>query len=155
MDISAHVAQTVALDSMPSPEAVRALEDALLTMPQADVGTQMLVHGGMCARTIVIPADAVLTGAATNADNVCVMWGDVSVATDDGVVRLTGFHVLPAHKGIKRVGVSHAVTYWTTIWPTQLTDLKDIEDEMTGESSQLQTRRGGIEFASQLELEGV
>lgn len=139
---------------MASPEAVRALEQEMLKLPQVDLSTSHVVHGGMCARTILIPAGTVLTGALTNMDNMCVMAGDITVTTDDGTVRLTGFHVLPARAGFKRAGVAHADTYWTTIWPTDLADIKAIEDEMTNESSMLQTRRDGIEYQQPMALKG-
>lgn len=127
-------------------ESVRALEEHLLTLPQVDLSTTHVVHGGMCARTILIPADTLLTGALTNCDNICVLHGDITVTTDDGPQRLQGFHVLPAKAGAKRAGYAHADTWWTTIWPTALSEIDEIEDEMTGESSQLQTRRDGITF---------
>lgn len=139
--------------SMPSVESVRAMEAHLLTLPQVDLRTGHVIHGGMCARTIFIPAGTVLTGALTNIANLCILSGDITVTTDEGPKRLTGFHVIPANAGFKRAGVAHADTYWTTVWPTALTDICAIEDEMTNESSSLQTRREGIEFAAQAALE--
>ena len=136
------------LAAMPGPDAVRQLEQFMLTQPQIDLSTSNLVHGGMCARTILVPAGTILTGALTNMDNICVVFGDIEVTTDTGVQRLTGFHVLPAKAGAKRAGVAHADTWWATIWPTQLTDIRAIEDEMTSESSILQTRREQIEYAA-------
>lgn len=135
-------------------DTVRALEDHLLDLPQVDLGTDHVVHGGMCARTITIPADTLLTGALTNMDNLCVVCGDITVTTDEGTTRLTGYHVLPAKAGAKRAGITHAPTMWTTIWPTTLTDIQAIEDEMTDEADQLQTRRAGIEYAAHAALEG-
>jgi hypothetical protein len=132
-------------------EQVRRLEQVILQAPQVDLGTTHVVHGGMCARTIFIPAGTVLTGAVTNLDNVCVLSGDITVTTRDGPKRLTGFHVLPADKGFKRAGVAHADTYWTTVWPTGLTDITEIENEMTEEATQLQTRRA-LGFEQRKEL---
>jgi hypothetical protein len=128
------------LGGMPSPDAVRELERGLLALPQIDLHTEQLVHAGMAARTILIPAGTVLTGAQTNIDNLCVMFGDITVTTDEGAKRLTGFHVLAAAAGFKRAGLAHADTWWTTIHRTDLTDLEAIEDEMTSESAMLQTR---------------
>jgi hypothetical protein len=136
------------MGSMPSPESVRAMEAHLLTLPQVDLAASHVVHGGMCSRTIFIPAGTVLTGALTNIANLCILSGDITVTTDEGPRRLTGFHVIPAKAGFKRAGVAHADTYWTTIWPTQLSDIEAIEDEMTSESASLQTRRSGIEFVA-------
>ena len=125
---------------MPTPEAVRRMEDMLLQMPQIDLHTEQLVHGSMAARTIFIPAGTVLTGALTNIDNLCVAFGDITVTTDDGPKRLTGFNVIPANAGAKRAGVAHSDTWWVTIHRTDLTDLDAIEEEMTAESHRLQTR---------------
>ena len=142
------------LAHMASPEAVRELERHLMQMPQVDMATHHLVHGRMYARTIVIPAGVMLTGALTNCDNICVLHGDISVTTDDGTVRLTGFHVLPARAGFKRAGLAHADTYWTMLCHTDLTEVRDIEDAITSESHLLQTRRDGIEYDQTLSLKG-
>lgn len=136
---------TLALDAAihapPSVEAVRRMEALLLTLPQVDLGTENVVHGGMCARTIMVPAGVALTGALTKIDNICVMCGDIEVTTDQGPRRMTGFHVLTAKAGFKRGGRAYADTYWTTIWRTDLKDVEAIEDEMTDEAANLQTRR--------------
>lgn len=142
------------LSHMASPETVRELERHLLELPQVDLGSAHIVHGGMCARTIFIPGGTVLTGALTNCDNICVMHGDITVTTDEGPLRLTGFHVLPARAGFKRAGMTHADTYWTTIFKTDKTDVHDIENDMTPEADMLQTRREGIEYVKQPALEG-
>jgi hypothetical protein len=139
---------------MASPEAVRELELFTLAMPQVEIKTEHLVHGGMYARTIFIPAGTLLTGAMMNVDNICVMSGDISVTTDEGTVRMTGFHIVPASAGFKRAGFAHADTYWTTLMPTDKTDVSEIEDEMTDESDMLQTRRTALEFTSQSTLKG-
>ena len=129
------------LGGMPSVAAVRELEAHLLTLPQVDLATNHVIHGGMCARTILIPAGVVLTGALTNCDNVCIVCGDITVTTDEGPQRLAGYHVLPAKAGAKRAGVAHADTWWTTIHRTDLVSISDIEDEMTDESAGLGSRR--------------
>lgn len=134
------------LHGMPDPESVRALERSLIELPQVDLSTSHVLHSGLCARTIFIPAGTVLTGALTNIDNLCVVCGDITVTTDEGPRRLTGFHVLPAKAGFKRAGLAHADTWWTTIWQTELSELEAIEDEMTSESHLLQTRRPEIAF---------
>ena len=129
------------LGGMPSVAAVRELEAHLLTLPQVDLATNHVIHGGMCARTILIPAGVVLTGALTNCDNVCIVCGDITVTTDEGPQRLAGYHVLPAKAGAKRAGVAHADTWWTTIHRTELANIADIENEMTDESAGLGSRR--------------
>lgn len=148
-----HLQATDIVIGMPDPESVRQLEHCLIDLPQVDLGVSHVVHGGMCARTGMIPAGTVLTGAMTNCDNICVIHGDITVTTDDGPMRLTGFHVLPAKAGAKRVGVAHADTYWSTLFVTDKTDIQAIEDQMTGESNRLLTRRDSITFESPTRLE--
>jgi hypothetical protein len=94
----------------------------------------------MYARTILIPAGTALVGTLTNLDNICIVLGDITVTTDEGSMRLTGYHILPASKGYKRVGLAHSDTYWTTLIHTSHTSVADAEDEMTSESHLLQTR---------------
>ena len=131
---------------MPDPSKVKALEDLILTLPQVDFETSHKIHKGVCSRTIFIKAGTVITGAKTNLPNICIVSGDITVTTDDGPVRLTGYHVISAEPGFKRAGIAHADTYWTTVWKSDLTDIEELEDEMTGEAEMLQTRRPGIEF---------
>lgn len=126
---------------MPSVEAVRALEALMLTLPQVQVETHTVTHGKVSARAVFIPAGSVLTGALTNLDNVCIVLGDITVTTDVGPQRITGFGMLPANRGAKRVGEAHADTWWITVHHTELTDPRAIEDEMTDESASLQSRR--------------
>lgn len=129
---------------MPTPDQVKELENHVLQLPQIDLQTTHVIHGGTATRTIFIPAGTVITGALTNIDNVCVLCGDITVTTDEGSKRLTGFHVIPANAGFKRAGYAHADTYWSTTWKTDLTDIKEIENEMTDESNLLQTRQQSI-----------
>ena len=65
MELCAPESAAAALASMPTPDKVRELERHLLTLPQIDLGTQMVVHGGMCARTIMVPADIAIWGTMT------------------------------------------------------------------------------------------
>jgi hypothetical protein len=153
MDQSTLPVETL-IHGLPTVESVRQLESILLQLPQTNLSTQHLVHGGMSARTIFITAGTVLTGALTNLDNICVVCGDITVTTDDGAQRLTGFHVLPACAGAKRAGHAHADTWWTTLHCTDLTNVADIEDEMTDESDSLGTRRR-LPTHEQILIEGL
>lgn len=122
-------------------EMVAELQSAALVLPQVVLDTSSLLHGGMYARTIRIPAGTMLTGALTSMDNICIVHGDITVTTDDGVQRLTGYHVLPAKSGARRAGITHAETCWTTLIPTDAATVDDAECALTGEAEMLQTRR--------------
>ena len=133
---------------MPDPDKVRALEAEMLAMPQIDLMTEQLIYGGVSVRSIFVPSGTILTGALTNLDNLCIVSGDITVTTDDGPQRLTGFHVIPASGGFKRAGLAHADTFWTTVHRTDKTTQAEVEDEMTNEAAMLQTRRDGITYAA-------
>lgn len=151
MDLS--LSSTESLPSIPPQlEAVRRLEEELYKLPQIDLHTMHQVFGGMCARTIFIPRGTALTGALTKRDNLCIVHGEILVTTDEGTVHLAGFNVLPAKAGAKRAGFALSDTIWTTIWTTELQDISAIEDEMTDESTMLQTRKA-LPYQHTLELE--
>lgn len=123
---------------------VRMLEDRILALPkeqQVFFDTLHDLSGGIYARTIFIPAGTSLTGAVHNKDHINVVVGDITVLTEDGPQRLTGHCVLPTRAGMKRAGIAHADTIWTTLVRTDLTNLEEIEDEITPDSAKLQTRR--------------
>ena len=132
--------------------AVKRLEEAILQTPQVDLETQHCLSGGMYARTITIKAGTVLTGATHKTDHVNIVSGDISVTTDEGVKRFTGYHVLPTKAGSKRAGYAHADTMWTTICKTDLVCIEDIEDELVEESANLQTRANAIEHTELKEI---
>lgn len=132
------------LGGMPTVQSVKKLEDFILQLPQVDLNTDNIVHGGMCARTVFIPAGTVLTGALTSLDNICIVCGDITVTTDNGAQRLTGYNVLGASKGTKRVGITHSDTWWTMMFKTDSIDIDEIEREMTDEYDALQTRRSSL-----------
>lgn len=132
------------IGGMPSVEAVRELESHLLQLPQVDIVTTHVIQNGMCARTIFIPAGVAATGALSRIDTINIFIGDITVTTNDGTRRLTGYNVLPGSAGFKRAGITHADTWWTTVWPTQLTDIDEIMAEYTGESERLLSRRQAL-----------
>lgn len=132
---------------------IEKLERHVLRLPQVDLGTTSELSGEVCARTIRIPAGTVLTGAEHNKDAINIVCGDITVTTDDGPKRFTGYHVIPSKAGTKRAGYAHADTVWTTCWHTKLTDPTSIEDEMTDESDRLQSRNPQITATTQDKLE--
>lgn len=127
-------------DELTELDRVRELEQVLRGFPQSRLETHHMLHGGMYARTIFIPAGTVLVGTLSKLDNICIVNGDITVTTDEATVRLAGYHILPATKGYKRVGLAHADTYWTTLIQTTKTTIQEAEDEFTNESEFLQSR---------------
>ena len=134
-------------DAAPDHAQVEALEAGMSSMPHIDLPTHMGVWGAVGARTIFIPAGTTLTGVETRRDNVCVISGDITVTTQSGPKRLTGFHVIPARAGFRRAGYAHADTWWTTLHHTDLTDPALIEAEMAVQPERLAARVPSLAFS--------
>jgi len=120
------------------------LEKSIAQREQIDCKTSMVLAGGILTRTIYIPAGSELVGAIHKRSNINVVIGDISFTTDEGVKRITGHHIFSSPPGLKRAGLAHADTVWTTISRTDLTDMTEIENELIENPQDLQTRKPGI-----------
>lgn len=139
--------QPIALSATPSREQIERLEGEMLSLEGQGHGlaldTWHHFAEGLVARTILIPAGALLTGAAHRAEHLNICAGDITVWTEHGMQRLTGYHVLPSLPGAKRVGHAHADTWWTTVHanPGNERDIQKLEDALIENPNTLQARR--------------
>lgn len=123
-------------------DKVREMETRVLEAPQVDIETWHVLHAGMYARTILIPAGVVLTGALITLATLLVFNGHASVFIGDGEVELQGHHVIPASAGRKQAFIAHADTWLTMLFPTSATTVEQAEAEFTDEADRLMSRRG-------------
>lgn len=115
---------------------VFALEDQVSQMPQVDCPVWNHFSPGLYARKMLIPKGTVLTGAIHKTEHLCIISGDITVTTDDGVKRITDAHaILSSKPGAKRAGFAHEDTYWTTVHATDETDLEKLVEELTESKS--------------------
>lgn len=132
---------------VPTREQIERLEGEMLAMEQAGAGVAIDTWhhfvDGLVARTIFIPAGTLLTGAAHRTEHLNICHGDIEVWTEQGMRRLTGYHVLPSLPGAKRVGRTFADTWWTTVHlnPGNERDIAALEDALVEASELLQRRR--------------
>lgn len=123
-------------------DMVRRLEDELIGMPQVDIATTHVLHAGMYARTIVIPAGVVLTGALIKLDTVVIVNGNCTVFVGgDQPQHLFGYHVMQAAAGRKQVFLAHDETHVTMLFPSTAPTVEDAENEFTDEAHRLLSRR--------------
>ena len=116
----------------------RRAERIARSKPQLALSTGHVFHAGMYARTITIPANAMITGALIKRATLLIVNGDCSVFTgDEQPLRLTGYHVLPASAGRKQVFRTYADTSLTMIFPTQAKSVEAAESEFTDETDLL------------------
>ncbi|WP_334157911.1 hypothetical protein [Oryzomicrobium sp.] len=142
MSLPAATTPSIPAMSTQAIERVRALESAVRELPQAEIATGHVIHGGLYARTIRIPAGVVLTGVLIKIPTVVIVNGDVLVATEGEPMHLVGYHVLPASAGRKQAFIANADTDLTMIFPSRAEDVATAEGEFTDEADQLFSHHG-------------
>jgi hypothetical protein len=122
-------------------EKVRGLEKHLLNFPQVEIPTEHVIHAGLYARTIRIPAGVAATGVLIKTATVLIISGDCTLYVGGGNRRLQGYHVVPAGAGRKQACLAHADTFVTMLFPTDATTVADAEEQFTDETDFLQSRQ--------------
>lgn len=133
----------IAAMSESSVQRVRALEAVVGSLPQTELSTRHLIHAGMYARTITIPADMVMTGVFIKIPTTLIVQGDVHMCVDDGVVELNGYNVLPASAGRKQAFITRSEVHMTMLFATGAKTVEQAEAEFTDEVDILVSRRDG------------
>jgi hypothetical protein len=131
---------SVVCDVMYDIDKVNKLQTKLEKLPQVDAQTQHHLSGKIYARTMFITKGTTFVGSLHKRDHINIICGDMTVTTDEGVQRFTGYQVIPTKAGMKRAGIAHEDTYWTTLCYTEEIQLHDIEDDLVEETHKLQTR---------------
>ena len=121
---------------------VREFESLMRQSPQQEIGTEHVIHGGMYARTVLVPAGVVITGTEIKLATMLILQGDALANTEDGAIELHGYNVIPASAGRKQAFVALTDTWLTMIFPTSAQTVEQAEDEFTDEAHMLLTRRG-------------
>lgn len=116
------------------------LEDFAKKMPQVDIETSHAIHGGMYARTIIVPAGVMLTGALVKIATTLIINGDVVMYIDGEAKELHGYHVFAASANRKQAFVAQTDTYITMIFPTNAKTVEEAEEQFTDEAHLLFSR---------------
>lgn len=124
-------------------DKVRELEALTRELPQVEIATDHVLHGGMYARTITIPAGVLLTGVFIRVPTLLVFDGNATVNAGDEPVTLAGYHVLAASAHRRQAFVAHADTRLTMVFATQATSVAEAEAEFTDEAHLLFSRKPG------------
>lgn len=122
-------------------DTVRALGAALGRLPQVELRTAHVLHAGLYARTIKVPAGVALAGAHVTRATLLIVSGDCECYTGEGTLRLTGYHVLPASAGRAGAFYAHADTHITMLFPTEADSVAEAEAQLTDEPERLLSRR--------------
>lgn len=121
-------------------EKVRKLEDLIRELPQVCLETDHVLHGGMYARTVTLPAGAVITGALIKVPTILIVSGHVRVFLDDEAVDIHGYRVLAASGIRKQAFMVYEDTVLTMIFTTEAKSVEECENQFTDEADQLMSR---------------
>lgn len=114
---------------------IEGFEDHIRDLPAVDLKVVHHFSKGVYARELHIPKGTVLTGHIHKYTNLNIMsQGDLSIVTENGVVRVKAPHTVVSPPGTKRLAYAHEYTIWTTIHGTEETDVSKIEDEFIAHS---------------------
>lgn len=110
-------------------EKLAGLERAIVEcLPQVELKVVHHFSAGLYARELHIPKGTVLTGHIHKTQNLNIMSkGELTVLTEGGPVRVKAPFTIVSPPGTKRAAYAHEDTVWTTIHPTELTDVDEIE----------------------------
>ena len=110
---------------------INVLQDELLKMPQADIVTTHVFKDKQYIRTMIVPPNTVIVGAAHKSPyKVRLEKGTISVNLGDELHTLTAPLELDAPAGTRRVGcVGDEELVWVDIYdnPSGCTDIDEIE----------------------------
>jgi hypothetical protein len=117
---------------LPQIQNIQNLQDELCSWPEdLKIEPDVKHHfaPGVYAREMLIPKGTLIIGKIHKHEHLNIIsYGDVCLATFEGVKRIQGHTTMVSPVGVKRVVFANEDTLWTTIHITDETDLDKIED---------------------------
>lgn len=111
--------------------AVDAVEDALRTLPQADLPPVHTLTAGLYSRRLFMPAGSVIVSKIHRRQHqYVVLSGRATVLTESGATMISGGHSGITEPGTRRVLFIHEDSDWMTFHPTDQTTMEDIEADL-------------------------
>jgi hypothetical protein len=115
-------------------DKIAAAENIILSAQQIELEVIHHFSPGIYAREMRIPAGVVLTGMIHKTEHLCILNGDIEIASEQGSGRYTGYHTFLSKPGVKRIGSTYADTVFTTIHATLETDVAKLEEMLVVET---------------------
>ena len=110
---------------------VEALQTELLKLPQAELPTEHIFHGGMYCRQVWRPAGAIIVGKVHKKEHFyMVVCGTVAVTTDEGAQEITGPFLMCSKPGTKRAVYAVTDALCMTIHRVDSDTVEAAEDEL-------------------------
>lgn len=129
-----------AMDDVAIKKAKR-LEDEMLNLPQLELETQHIIHAGMYSRTVMLPANTLMTGALIKVPTIIIVDGHCLVYIGNDTIELLGHNVIAGSANRKQAFLSYTNTNITMIFPTKAKTVEEAEMEFTDEYEALMSRK--------------
>ena len=112
-------------------DKVMALQAELSKLPQYEPETRHYFHGGMYCREVWRPAGVLVVGAVHKKEHFyLIVSGTVGITTDDGILHVTGPHLLCSKPGTKRAVYAETDTLCMTFHRVESDNVDDAEAEL-------------------------
>ena len=106
--------------------AITVAENILRSIPQTEPEVIHHFAPGIYMREMRIKKGMILTGAIHKTEPLCVLNGDIEIASQDGKGRFTGYLTFLSKPGVKRIGYAHEDTVFTTVHAIEGTDVDEL-----------------------------
>lgn len=106
---------------------------ALKTLPQTPFVTEHLLHAGMYTRTVRLPANTAAAAVLIKLPTVLIFFGIAKVYSDDEVIHVEGYNVLPGSAGRKIAFVTETEVAMSMMFPTSATTVDEAQKQFTDE----------------------
>ncbi len=110
--------------------------EALLKDSCEQINPEVIHHfaPGIYMREMRIKKGTILTGKIHKTEHLCVLNGDIVIASEDGTGRFTGYLTFLSKPGVKRIGYAHEDTVFTTVHAIEGTDIAELEAALAVDS---------------------
>ena len=119
---------------------VGAIQEFIGKLPQIEIQTDHILHGGIYTRTIRLDAEVVIVGAHVLVPSTLVICGKTRVFTGESWIELEGYNVIAAGAGRKQIFVTRTETWITMSFRTDAKTVEEAENEFTDEAESLMSR---------------
>ena len=116
------------MSNVATQDSIYKLQDIIKDMPQVTGETRHHFSDGMYARELFIPAGTVVVGALHKSQHLyMVVKGKCKVSSQYETVEIEAPYIDETIPGTKRVIYAETDCVWIGFFPTQLTDIDEIE----------------------------
>lgn len=112
---------------------MRRFAEALRELPQVPFITEHLLHAGMYTRTVRLPAETAAAAVLIKLPTVLIFYGEAKVYSDDEVIHVSGYSVLPGSAGRKIAFFTISDVAMSMIFPTTAQTVDEAQKQFTDE----------------------